>query len=156
MTGTPCSRLLILQLANLAPFYEAKSFSVSRVWVPFPLIIRPWRSCEPSTQSKQIFSSLLCQYQDSWAPGWLFPSLLAWKVPGSRHCHRTGKPNSTESTVYKIKQLHVLSGELGQELLTDSETPAPPMARDVSRDVSTVICCLWGLSDLDSLYDFLV
>lgn len=76
----------------------------SCVWVSFSLLTRPWSSCEPNTQSKQISSSPPCQYQDSWASGWLLPSLLAWKVPGPRHCHRTGKPNSsTTSTVYKIK-----------------------------------------------------
>lgn len=121
-------------------------------WVPFPCIIKPWSFCESRTQNKPFSSSPPVQHQDSWAPGWLLPSLLAWKVPGPRHCHRTGKPNSTQSTVYKIKQRQVLSGELGQEMLLNSETRDLPM----DKNVSTVICCLQGLSDLDSLYDFWV
>lgn len=73
----------------------------SCVWVLFSLIIRPWNPCEPSTQSKQISSSPPGHYQDSWASGWLLPSLLAWKVPGPRHCDRAGETTSTQSTVYK-------------------------------------------------------
>lgn len=44
MTGTPCSRLLIIWLAYLAPFYEAKSSSVTEQVVyefPFPSLPGP-------------------------------------------------------------------------------------------------------------------
>lgn len=37
----------------------------SCVCVSFSLLTRPWSSCEPNTQSKQISSSPPCQYQDS-------------------------------------------------------------------------------------------
>ncbi|PKU47304.1 hypothetical protein llap_2403 [Limosa lapponica baueri] len=46
--------------------------------------------------------------------------------------------NSTHNTVYKIQQLRVLSGEPGPELLLDTETRDPPVARDTS----TIICFL--------------
>lgn len=75
------------------------------IWAPFPLIIRPWRSCEPSRQIKQIFffSSLPTL---RFLGASLIVPLVAWKVWGTqpdRCClwshHRTGKHNSTQNTV---------------------------------------------------------
>lgn len=50
VTGAPCSWPLVVRLAQVMPLYKADGRSLWRSWPrisPFPLLIRPWRSCAP-------------------------------------------------------------------------------------------------------------
>jgi len=132
------------------------------IFIPFPFITRPWRSCEPSRQTKQISSSPHHWSQDCWVQGQLLPSLQAVKVSDTQTtrwrwwpCHRTGKRNSTQSTIYKIKQLQVLNEEPALELLLDSKTPdpwwpgIPPLTPASSKDQVSGLDSFTRFSSLD-------
>lgn len=123
----------------------------SCVWVSFSLLTRPWSSCEPNNTKQTDF---------------FFPSLpvsrfLSIRLITSFITGLEGPRSQTLSQDREAQQQHnkhclqnqVVTSpkwELGQEMLINSETHDTPVAKDVS----TVICFLWGLSDLDSLCDF--